>query len=72
MNCRKITGIKPGSWASSVNYEGFRDFTADQAKIYLDSLATLHQGTEQGCFRQEGLYWSDLSQHQWERMNTRL
>jgi hypothetical protein len=37
----EATGIKPGSWASSVNYESFREFTADQAKIYLDSLATL-------------------------------
>lgn len=33
------TGMKPGSWASSVNYESFTEFTADQAKIYLDSLA---------------------------------
>ena len=35
------TGMEPGSWASSVNYEGFRDYTADQAKIYLDSLAVV-------------------------------
>lgn len=35
----ELTGMEPGSWASSLTYEGFRDFTADQAKIYLDSLA---------------------------------
>jgi len=35
----EATGMKPGSWASSVNYEGFSEFMADQAKIYLDSLA---------------------------------
>ncbi len=35
------TGMEPGSWAASVNYEGFSDFTADQAKIYLDSLASV-------------------------------
>ncbi len=34
------TGILPGGWNSSLNYSGFTDFTCDQAKIYLDSLAT--------------------------------
>jgi hypothetical protein len=34
------TGILPGSWISALNYSGFTDFICDQAKIYLDSLAT--------------------------------
>ncbi len=34
------TGILPGSWISSMNYSGFNDFTGDQAKMFLDSLAT--------------------------------
>jgi hypothetical protein len=34
------TGILPGSWISDLNYSGFTDFACDQAKVYLDSLAT--------------------------------
>jgi len=33
-----VSGIKPGSWISKMNYDGFNDFVADEAKIYLDSL----------------------------------
>lgn len=33
-----LSGIKPGKWISSLNYEGFNEFVAGEAKVYLDSL----------------------------------
>jgi len=34
----EISGIKPGSWISFVNYSRFNDITGDDVKLYLDSL----------------------------------
>ncbi|MFA5818351.1 MAG: ATP-binding cassette domain-containing protein [Bacteroidales bacterium] len=33
-----LSGIKPGKWISSLNYKGFNEFVAGEAKVYLDSL----------------------------------
>ena len=33
-----ITGIKPGNWFENLNYKAFNDYTASEAKKYLDSL----------------------------------
>ncbi|MBE3087429.1 MAG: hypothetical protein IMZ64_14580, partial [Bacteroidetes bacterium] len=35
-----LSGIKPGKRISSLNYEGFNEFVADEAKLFLDSLKT--------------------------------
>jgi hypothetical protein len=35
-----VTGIKPGSWTSGLDYTKFNDFTGDEAKSYLDSIST--------------------------------
>lgn len=37
----EITGVEPGKWFSSLNYEKFNDIIGDDAKMYLDSLRTL-------------------------------
>ncbi|MCX6253109.1 MAG: ATP-binding cassette domain-containing protein [Bacteroidia bacterium] len=33
-----LSGIKPGKWISSLNYKGFNEYIADEAKLFLDSL----------------------------------
>jgi ABC-type multidrug transport system ATPase subunit len=33
-----ISGIKPGKWISSLNYKGFNNYVAGEAKLFLDSL----------------------------------
>jgi hypothetical protein len=35
-----LSGIKPGKWISSLNYQGFNEFVAYEAKLFLDSLRT--------------------------------
>jgi hypothetical protein len=43
-HCRElsaITGIQPGKWFNSMNYEKFNDIIGDDAKLYLDSLKTV-------------------------------
>lgn len=34
----EATGVKPGTWYSSMNYSGFNEIAGDDAKLYLDSL----------------------------------
>ncbi|MCX6326037.1 MAG: ATP-binding cassette domain-containing protein [Bacteroidia bacterium] len=33
-----LSGIKPGKWISSMNYRGFNEIVADDAKMFLDSV----------------------------------
>jgi hypothetical protein len=35
-----LSGIKPGKWASNLNYQGFNDNVGGEAKLFLDSLRT--------------------------------
>ena len=35
------SGVKPGEWFSSLNYEDYNDFIADETKNYVDSLTTV-------------------------------
>ena len=35
------TGVRPGTWFSSLNYEDFSDFIADETKSYVDSVTTV-------------------------------
>jgi ABC-type multidrug transport system ATPase subunit len=37
----ELTGVKPGNWFSSLNYEKFNDIIGDDAKLYLDSLKSV-------------------------------
>ena len=34
------SGIKPGKWINSLNYEGFNEFVANDTKLFFDSLST--------------------------------
>jgi ABC-type multidrug transport system ATPase subunit len=34
-------GILPGNWITSMNYSGLNEYTCDQTRIFLDSLATV-------------------------------
>jgi hypothetical protein len=36
-----LSGIKPENWMNNLNYNGFNDYTANKAKIFLDSLKTI-------------------------------
>jgi ABC transport system ATP-binding/permease protein len=38
-----LTGIYPGKWINGLNYQGFNEFIADEAKIYLDSLRSSYR-----------------------------
>ena len=42
----QITGIKPGEWISSVNYEKFNEIIGDYVLLYLDSLNTTFRAEE--------------------------
>ncbi|MBP1667619.1 MAG: hypothetical protein H6Q23_2479, partial [Bacteroidetes bacterium] len=33
------TGLVPGSWIADLNYDGFNDYVAEQAKLFIDSLS---------------------------------
>ena len=35
-----LSGIKPGKWISSMNYQGFNEIVADEANLFLDSVKT--------------------------------
>jgi ABC transport system ATP-binding/permease protein len=35
-----LSGIRPGKWISNLNYQGFNETIADEAKLFLDSLET--------------------------------
>jgi ABC transport system ATP-binding/permease protein len=36
----ELTGIKPGNWITSLNYQGLNEYVGDEAKSFLDSLKT--------------------------------
>jgi energy-coupling factor transporter ATP-binding protein EcfA2 len=36
-----LSGMKPGGWITSLNYNDFNEFIGDEARLYLDSLRTL-------------------------------
>ena len=38
MNLSSLSGIKPGKWINSLNYETFNEYIGDEAKTFLDSL----------------------------------
>jgi hypothetical protein len=40
-NLSSITGIKAGNWVGKITYDDFNEFTADEAKSFLDSLRTV-------------------------------
>jgi len=52
-----ITGINPGKWFSSMNYEKFNEIIGDDAKLYLDSLKTvLRLKNREISLRRDSLY----------------
>jgi ABC-type multidrug transport system ATPase subunit len=54
-----IAGVKPGAWTSRLDYDEYDDYTANQAKVYLDSLRTVFRkrGRDTGL-RRDSLYKS--------------
>ncbi|MBP1667179.1 MAG: hypothetical protein H6Q23_2039, partial [Bacteroidetes bacterium] len=42
----QLTGIKPGDWISSVNYQKFNDIIGDYVLMYFDSLSTTFRAEE--------------------------
>ncbi len=40
-NLSSVTGIKAGNWVGRITYDDFNEFTADEAKSFLDSLRTV-------------------------------
>ena len=51
------TGIEPGNWKNDLNYDAFRDFVADEAKLYLDSIGTwLRQQNRIISYRKDSVY----------------
>lgn len=48
----EVTGIKPGRWISSVNYQDFNDITGDDVKLYFDTLRTTFRNNEKRLLAQ--------------------
>jgi ABC transport system ATP-binding/permease protein len=52
-----LSGIKPGKWINNMNYQGFNEFIADRAKLFLDSLKTsLRMKTRSVSSKRDSLY----------------
>ena len=59
-----ITGIKPGTGLDNLNYHEFNEFTADEAKTFLDSLKTVFRVKSRACYYSAGFIVSaDSSQN---------
>ena len=55
----EISGIKPGSWMKSMNYSGFTNAAAVNAKLYLDSIRTyLRKDIRTWTYRRDSVYES--------------
>jgi hypothetical protein len=53
----ELTGVKPGNWFSSLNYEKFNDIIGDDAKLYLDSLKAVFRLKNRGIsLKRDSLY----------------
>jgi ABC-type multidrug transport system ATPase subunit len=59
-----ITGINPGKWITRMNYDDFNEFTAGEAKSFLDSLNIV--------FRAKSRYVTNLHDSLYRQISTRM
>ena len=52
-----ITAVRPGNWISDLNYNGFNDYTAEEARLYMDSLRAVIRTTSRSIsLKRDSLY----------------
>jgi hypothetical protein len=59
-----LTGIKPGKWISSLNYQDLNQFIGDEAKLFLDSLSS--------AFRSKSRSVSNLRNSLYQQIASRM
>jgi ABC-type multidrug transport system ATPase subunit len=56
-----ISEIKPGQWISNLNYNGFNTYTADEAKLFLDSLKTTFRLKSHAVVSQRDMLYAEIT-----------
>ena len=56
-----ISGIKPGNWINNLNYERFNTYTADQAKLFLDSLKTTFRAKSKAVLNKKDTLYNEIT-----------
>ncbi len=61
-NLSSLTGIIPGSWAGNITYDDFNEFTANEARVFIDSLnVTFRAGSRAATKMKNSLFEKILS-----------